>query len=361
MRPTLRDALAARRRVRATLTLVASAMLSVASIGATACGGSDPGYGGVTSKDWIGRLADANPARRVEAADALGHVLAINPRVPGVVEALVRALGDTVDGVRLAAAGALTKEDVRAPDAVPGLAAALADSAHANVRAEAVRVLGTVLFRVVAVRPTRLGARAGEPPDTGVMARGVDALLGAVHDRDLRVRTAAVEALGALGPRAAAAASRVLPTLVELARAPAPGLRLAAIEALRKVGAPPSVLLPVVRPAVADSAVAVRLAAVDVLGALGPAAVAAVPELVRGLRDRDPAVRATAAVALGLVGPERAEGPLRAALADPDAAVRREAAHALDTFHRRGGQDTPPPEPSKAEKCLSAPVRTPGC
>ena len=94
-----------------------------------------------------------------------------------------------------------------------------------------------------------------------------------------------------------------------------------------------------------DSSAVRRQEAADALGQLGSKAAAAIPDLVRAVADTNPFVRGSAVRAIGLISPEAATDVLRRALEDPHAAVRAEATHALEGFHRRGAQDPPPPEP----------------
>lgn len=145
---------------------------------------ADPGYQGRTSADWIRQLSDTSANARVDAVLALGNVLRINPESRIVVEALARALGDSIDEVRLTAGDALTQFGVQSPVAVPGLLGALADTVHPEVRSQAAGILG------------RLGSAA---------RAAVPALTNALRDSAADVRANAAESPGLVGPDAAAA------------------------------------------------------------------------------------------------------------------------------------------------------------
>ena len=287
----------------------AAVVVTVWGLGATtalatvACGG-DPGYQGRPSQSWIAQL-DAGPTRdaRADAAMALGHVLDVQPNTPAVVTALVRALADTNDIVRVAAAFALTgaaasggQTRAALPGAVPGLATLLADTAHADVRVQAARVLGG------------LGTATG--------AGGVRLVAGALRDPDADVRRASLDAVAQIGPSARAGWPALDTALVRLAREDTVAAnRQAALAALTAIHAPAALLRPALVRAAADPDRDTRKAAVTTLGLLGAAA--------------DPAARAG----------------LTRALADADAGVRQEARHALSGFHRQGGIDPTRPEP----------------
>jgi HEAT repeat protein len=128
-----------------------------------------------------------------------------------------------------------------------------------------------------------------------------------LRDKDWRVRYAAAQALGAMGP--AAATPEVLQALLACLR---------------------------------DEDGEVRWAAAEALGQMGPAA--ATPEVLQALmgclRDEDGSVRAAAAGALGAMGPAAATPEVLQALLerlqDEDRHVRRAAAEALTAWHRQG-------------------------
>lgn len=291
----------------------------------------DPGYAGRSSGEWVAQLSDTSTDRRVDAAIALGRVLALQPDEPAAVTALVRALADTSDEVRTTAARALTeaahgdkRTRTRLSAAVPGLASLMTDSAHPAVRTEAATVLGTVLGALAQARDENLS-----PAGTQAGARALAAAFG---DSVPAVRLAALGAVAAFGPGVRAEWPGCDTALVRLAgQDPSASARRAALDALARTRAP---------------------------GALVQAA------LVRGTSDADPDVRVAAVTTLGLLADTAGQGVRAAlwrALADADAGVRREALHALTALHRRGGQDSAPPEPSAIERCTAGGNARPDC
>ncbi len=104
---------------------------------------SEPAVGGRTAHELIVWLGNPDPDVRAGAARALGGVFKIAPQSSHVVDALVAALGDSVDQVRIAAGVALSQPGVRPESAVPALIAALGDSAHAFGRTQAATLFGS--------------------------------------------------------------------------------------------------------------------------------------------------------------------------------------------------------------------------
>jgi HEAT repeat protein/lysophospholipase L1-like esterase len=217
------------------------------------------------------RLAgDESPAVRAAAARALG---AMGPAASPAAPTLFTALADGVTDVRWQAALALSRLDVREPDAVvPPLATAL--------RSPDPYVRGFAAWSLGAIGPA---ARAAVP-----------ALVEALAQDDGYGRGGAAAALAKMGPAAAAA----VPALLEGLRSP-DGDR--------------------------------RWKAARTLGRIGPAAHEAVPALAAALHDPNEYVRAHAARALGRIGtlPGDASAALQAATGDGDENVRREAREAL--------------------------------
>lgn len=317
---------------------------------------ADPGYGGRSSAEWASQLRDAPALEREQAARALGAALSLNPRLAVATTALITALSDTVDAVRVAAAQALAQPGVRVKAATgAALGAMLADSAHAAVRIQAVRALGVLASNAVDSVARRELVRAILPlhrdPDAGVRAS---------------VATTLTEALiETLAPTQAPGARPEVDAVLEvLARDTMHAPRAAALAGLALAMTPRAV--PAVIRATRDSSPAVRSLAAGALGrvtndaAVGDAAMTGLLALVT---DRATAVRLAAVQALGTrtTRAPAVEAALRAASRDTNALVQREALHALNRFHARGGKDPAAPEPTHAERCAQLPPRTRGC
>jgi len=236
----------------------------------------------------------------------------------------VSALGDPDAEVRAAAAwsiGAATggREPAGAEAALPRLAEALRDEQEA-VRAAAARALGALGPKANATTPALLAALDDPRADVRAAAAlalarmelsagAVPSLVRCLGSGDAYVRGFAAWSLGNLGP----AAQGAVPALVEALEADDTANVVAA--ALARIG-----------PAAAQA----------VPGRIGPMAEAAVPDLRAALRDPNEAVRAHAARALGRIG--AAAGPaaadLQRATGDSDAGVRAEARQALERLTR---------------------------
>lgn len=182
---------------------------------------ADPGHGGRSAEEWIAQLESSpDSMQRRNAADALGRILEIRPGSERVTAALVRALADTSDEVRLAAGTALV-QDRRLPGvAVPGLVRALADSAHEHTREHAAELLA-----------------ATAATDAGEATRG---LMAALEDPDPGVRDAAVGSLAKIASRA----STTVPALRRLAASGSPLAKAGAERALALVGRDSAVAVP---------------------------------------------------------------------------------------------------------------------
>jgi HEAT repeat protein len=239
---------------------------------------ADPGHGGRSSRDWIRVLQTGDRAEKVRAAEALAKVLQIRPNYREVVEALALAVRDSVDEVRLAAASALSADGVDPLAAVAGLHEVLHDSAHADVRASIVLIIGS------------MGAERARPL--------LPTLSEALSDPDPRVRATALEAIGTIGSADTGQAQLV----GRLAADSMPGVRRAALISLLNLRAPASFTVPIAKTALADSAAQVRNAAALTLGALGRDALPALTELTSALSDTDATVVRSVAFAIGSMG-----------------------------------------------------------
>ena len=154
-----------------------------------------------------GRLTDADPEVRMQAADTLGHFGA------AAVPELVPAFEDAEPRVRASVASAFRAIGLPARDAAPTLRVHLGDASA----------------------PVRLNAAAALAAVGADDAASVAALAAALEDGDHTVRWGAAQALGRLGAKAQAAR----PAL-ERARNDAHALvRTAAADALARLDAPP--------------------------------------------------------------------------------------------------------------------------
>jgi HEAT repeat protein len=275
----------------------------------------DPGYKGRSSADWIRDLTAGTATQRVDAAFALGHVLEMRPNSRQVTRALVGALRDTVDDVRVAAATGLRSAGSEATAAIPLLAGLLADTAHAEVRVRGVSVLGD------------LGRNAP--------AEATELLRDGLHDPAPEVRAAAALAIRGLGEGGRGA----VPDLIVSAKDPIEAVRLASVDALASAGVRLGSVTQALVAALSDTSSSVRRAAAIGLTRVMTASPQVTGALITVAHDRSTAVRVAAVYALGMIGDPAADGTLRGALADCDSTVRQEAAHALTAFHRRGGRD----------------------
>jgi len=142
-----------------------------------------------------------------------------------------------------------------------------------------------------------------------------------------RVRVAAAQVLGDLGP----AARNAVPALVEALRDRDPTLRRNAAFALGKIRAKPALVVPALAGLLSDRNEEVRMYAAIALKKFGSQAVSAVPDLIAALTDRNWQVRDRAALALGAIGKKQGGvvPALEEALQDEHRYVRSSAATAL--------------------------------
>lgn len=223
-------------------------------------------------------LADADPAARTAAADALAKA---GTDAKGATTALLARLDDPDKGARQAvifALGRITPEN-------PSFASAAvmkryAEEKDAEVRREAVLAV-------------KLIGDASAPVVAGLAA--------ALTDADADTRAGAVAALGSFGPAAKAAAD---PLLKVATTAPDKGLRVDAVRAFGSVLGPDLVkarLADLIAVMEKDADFEVRVAAVEEAAALGPA-LKDDPTAMAALRKRlsDPQVKVRAAAAAAL-------------------------------------------------------------
>lgn len=287
---------------------------------------SDPHYDGRSIGEWVERLSDSNATVRIEAAGALRRVLALNPQSGRSATALVGALADSVDAVRVAAGVALANEGVKAPGIAAGLASMLDDSAHAIIRTRAAELLGLVKVE---------------------QAEAAEALAAALDDPSLEVRKAAIQALGQLGPQAQSAADKLLTRYVDADAA----TRVLVLQSLGRMQASTEATRVVYVLGLKDSNRSVRFAAATAITALGPDATPLLPALKQALADGDPYIRNAAIVAIGQIGlPEAATALARLdeiARSDSSTFVRSAAEYTASVLRGQRKPLRQPPEPPR--------------
>jgi HEAT repeat protein len=252
-------------------------------------------------------LGNEDKVLRVLAAEAL---LRIDPAHPAAKATLQPLLQDGDPRVRALAAAALIQGDpAQAKELLPVVVNGRIDLEIA----EALARLGPVGKPAVPAMRVALDAldNAGTIPQRQALVRalraigpdGAPALLAAVKRTDPLYRRdpvilEAARALAALAPRDAATVQG-LADLVRDASERNPDVRVLAAEAVGRLGPDAAAAVPALRFALADEDVLLRARAVEALGRLGPAAQAAVEEL-QALAERDPFphVRGLAAAAL---------------------------------------------------------------
>lgn len=235
-----------------------------------------------------------------------------------VVETLRRALRDSGDGVRTAAARALTTLGWRPESEAEQAAWAVARHDFNGAARFGASALESLLLAVAdSSNADRRGAvlALAQIADT----RATDAIISAARDPDPNVKVAALEALGDLEEAAAADAARAA------LRDGNANVRAAAAESLGRMADAGS-LHPLSK-AIKDVNWEVRKAAAEALGKLRDER--ALAPLVSGLTDSDPDVRLASVEALGRLGFEGATEPLIGSLIDEHAPVRRAADGAL--------------------------------
>lgn len=179
----------------------------------SACGLFDQAYGGRTAHQWALQLHHADPARRIEAAKALGQ---IRPRNGDVVSELGAALRDSMGEVRRAAAQALRLLEERARVALPAVQTCAISDPDADVRMSCVALLGRtaninagnvgVLARaLLSDSTTSVRSTAGDALIQARDERAIPALAKALRDPEADVRSVAAAALGNFGKAAASA------------------------------------------------------------------------------------------------------------------------------------------------------------
>jgi hypothetical protein len=196
------------------------------------------------------------------------------------------------------------------------------------------RLLGREFDLVWFYTAPKTGKAAPQPTEVWVVGRGervggllADAGKGAARRQpkpgdsaDIKARLQEIEDLGDED------SAKALPKLLGALADKDPRIRGAAAEALGEVG-DASAVEPLGKMLSGDADSDVREAAAEALGEIGSPN--AVPALRAGLKDADEDVREAVVDALGSIGGPDAERVLRQALSDPDEDVRDAAAAAL--------------------------------
>jgi HEAT repeat protein len=192
-------------------------------------------------------------------------------------------------------------------------------------------VLAICIGVVLIIPSGRSAVRGWFRPSTDVRLKKVAALgekgkaavpelIEALHDDDVKVRTAAGGALGRMGPDALAA----VPTLRD---GQDENVWMAAV--LQQMGDPAAVAL---GESLKDPDPIVRFNAARALQHVGPHTKAALPALTAALSDSDPEVREAVYVAIRQIGPEANQTLLEALRQEGKAASRAEIIGALGKF-----------------------------
>ena len=233
----------------------------------------------------------------------------------GDIQGLVRAVGNKDHGVQYEAVEALG--DLRDPSAIPALMGALTGDQYSGIRWKAVEALTKIGSDSV---PPLVEVLKNPDPDIRWKAavalgeigdqRGIAPLVELLGDSDRFVRSRAVYALVRIGPSA-------VPSLTGTLGHPDIGVRIAAVEALGKIGDRPSI--DALARALADPSPEVRQEAISALSNQGEKAI---PVLSARIHDPDRFIRRRAVLALaGMKDEEVLPVLLRAlATADPDTA-----------------------------------------
>lgn len=292
---------------------VVSALVEAAPVLARALGDSDAE---------VRHLAGRTLENMGTAREVLTRPLAPAPRVPAKEEKTDTERGtegpsigtEEKDGLELAALRETLAQAAGQDTLLPGLRAALPALVKAvhdsdeRVRLTAMDVLET------------LGSEA---------ASAVPALSEALEAKSRFVRWAAARTLGKIGPVGKIASA--VPGLTRLLEDPDLDVRLTAAGSLERLGPVAAMAVPSLTKSVGSSDAVLRIAAIRAVVGIGTDAVPALPAVASTLADADPRVRKTAAEALGRFGPaaRSAVEALTKALDDADGDVRKAASDAL--------------------------------
>jgi HEAT repeat protein len=136
------------------------------------------------------------------------------------------------------------------------------------------------------------------------------------------------------------AACAVEPTvndLIAAVKSPDQPARLVAMDSLGRMGGKAAAAVPAIAAALKDPSAVVRVQAAQALGAIGAPAKPAVPELTALIDDPRPDVRRAAILALAEIGAAATQAIPRILKALDDPGTKTAAIDALDKFRRKGG------------------------
>ncbi len=231
--------------------------------------------------------------------------------VSGQIEQLIGSLNGTLEQ-RLAATDALSAFGEKAVPALEALLGALGDEAE-PVRLNAAYALGAVGKAAVGPLIAALGDEREPVRLNAAYALGavgeeaVDALVAALGDERAHVRGFAAYALGDMGARAGAVAAAALGALLD---DPAAWVRRNVAEALGTIALNPAASVPALAVLLADADEQVRFNAAYALAHFGPAAAAAIDALAAALSDENRYVQGHCTAALQQIGTPEAQGVL---------------------------------------------------
>ncbi|MFO0808001.1 MAG: HEAT repeat domain-containing protein [Gemmataceae bacterium] len=283
----------------------------------------------------LNALRDPDVLLRAHASAALGKM------GPIAVPALAQALSDPETWVRRGAAAALLHHRSATDESIAALIAAL-DDVDIAVREQSAQALAVYGAPAIAALKTALVQGSPMARQLAATALGetsdlsrLPPLVAALADPDVEVRRSVALALSYAGRLA-------INDLVEALRGPNPDARLAAADALYRMGPAAESAQEALAEALAEDSPSLRIRVAGALALIGPKATAAVKPLHALLKDDDETVRLAAAEALGRIGREArpAVPTLLELQADAAAAVRRAATRALQLIvfdgNRRG-------------------------
>ncbi len=254
------------------------------------------------------RLKDPNPTVRLSGANAIGM---FKTNGKGAQQALIAAANDSDERVQKAVQSALRSIGVGSAQAVESLTAS-ATSGDVSERLHAIRALGN------------LGYRGDNHPNP------TPVLISLLSDPERLIRIAAAEAISKVGP----AAQDATPKLIQMLQDSDPEIKAAGAKGLERMHTVDQEAIDAITKAITDTNPAVRL---SLVGALGDSMLSyrkkdqLVAVLVPLLSDPDRLVRLTAAKGLRFSGEAggQASSALSALLTQNDPEIKQAAAEAL--------------------------------